>query len=103
MPADYKLIYFDGRGRAELIRLIFVAANQTFEDSRIDVTKWPELKVCKYAVLLLSYGMIFSHGMIFPVALMYSDSMGRTADPGGQSATGGTKRRHNSIFGQTIP
>lgn len=50
MPADYKLIYFDGRGRAELIRLIFVAANQKFEDSRVDVTKWPEMKPSKYYI-----------------------------------------------------
>ncbi|OWA52271.1 putative Hematopoietic prostaglandin D synthase [Hypsibius exemplaris] len=45
MPADYRLIYFDGRGRAELIRLIFAAAFQKFEDVRIDVAKWPEYKL----------------------------------------------------------
>ena len=37
--SSYKVVYFNGRGRAELTRLIFNAAGQAFEDVR--VTDWP--------------------------------------------------------------
>lgn len=40
----YKLTYLDGRGRAEVARLIFAAAGQKYEDVRIGWDKWPELK-----------------------------------------------------------
>ena len=42
--AKYRLVYFDGRGRAEIIRIIFSAAYVQFEDGRIDVKDWPDLK-----------------------------------------------------------
>ena len=41
MPS-YKLNYFNGRGRAELVRLIFAASGTTFTDNRI--TDWPATK-----------------------------------------------------------
>ena len=37
--SSYKLTYFNGRGRAELARLIFSAAGVSFEDERI--SDWP--------------------------------------------------------------
>jgi len=43
MPT-YKLIYFNGRGRAEGIRLMFAAAKIDYEDKRIEREQWPELK-----------------------------------------------------------
>jgi len=43
MPV-YKLHYFNMRGRAETIRLIFAAAGQKFEDCRIEMKDWPERK-----------------------------------------------------------
>lgn len=39
MPT-YKLHYFDGRGRAELSRLIFAAAGQQYEDIRYPDESW---------------------------------------------------------------
>ncbi|CAF1002500.1 unnamed protein product [Rotaria sordida] len=39
-----KLYYFNLRARAELIRLIFVAAGRAWNDIRIEFTKWPEYK-----------------------------------------------------------
>jgi len=42
--ASYKLTYFNGAGRGELIRLIFAAANQKYEDKRIEFSDWPALK-----------------------------------------------------------
>nr|AIT99302.1 glutathione S-transferase sigma 1 [Brachionus koreanus] len=39
--SEYKLTYFDGRGRAELTRLIFVAANVQFEDEIFPFAEWP--------------------------------------------------------------
>jgi len=43
MPS-YKIIYFNGKGRAELSRLILTAAGEKFEDSRIDFGTWGTLK-----------------------------------------------------------
>ena len=40
--SSYKVVYFDGRGRAELTRLVFGAAGQNFEDVR--VKDWPNGK-----------------------------------------------------------
>nr|QUF59397.1 glutathione S-transferase GSTS1/2-3 [Brachionus angularis] len=41
---QYKLNYFNGRGRAELSRLLFAAAGQKYEDVRIEGAQWPQLK-----------------------------------------------------------
>ncbi|CAH1248711.1 HPGDS [Branchiostoma lanceolatum] len=43
MPA-YKLTYFNARGGAELIRLLFAAGEIPYEDVRVDRDKWLELK-----------------------------------------------------------
>jgi glutathione S-transferase len=40
----YTLNYFNGRGRAEMIRYIFVAGGLEYEDNRIEQSKWAELK-----------------------------------------------------------
>jgi glutathione S-transferase len=42
--AQYKLYYFNGRGRAELIRYIFAAADQAYEDVRFEREQWPNYK-----------------------------------------------------------
>jgi len=44
MPARFRLTYFNGRARAELIRLIFHATGEEFEDNRIDTGSWQQLK-----------------------------------------------------------
>ncbi|XP_019644617.1 PREDICTED: hematopoietic prostaglandin D synthase-like [Branchiostoma belcheri] len=45
MPA-YKLTYFNGRGTAEIVRLVFAAAGIEYEDVRIEKPEeqWPEFK-----------------------------------------------------------
>jgi len=43
MPT-YKLTYFNARGRAEIIRLIFAAAGEKYEDIRLDNDQWAALK-----------------------------------------------------------
>ncbi|ESO13219.1 hypothetical protein HELRODRAFT_184883 [Helobdella robusta] len=48
MP-NYKLVYFNGRGRAETIRLTFVASGIEFEDHRIEQDRWPDMKPKTFA------------------------------------------------------
>jgi len=43
MPS-YKVVYFNGRGRAEILRLTLAQAGQEFEDVRIERDQWAELK-----------------------------------------------------------
>ena len=43
MP-QYKLTYFNGRGRAEVSRLIFAQAGVQYEDKRISGEEWEQLK-----------------------------------------------------------
>lgn len=43
-PVSYKLYYFNGKGRAEVIRLILSAAGKEFQDIRFEFDKWPEHK-----------------------------------------------------------
>ena len=42
--STYKLTYFNGRGRAEVSRLIFAAAGQKYEDVRYERAQWPSHK-----------------------------------------------------------
>lgn len=44
MTLSYKLTYFDGKGRGELLRLAFACAGQEFEDHRIQFADWPSIK-----------------------------------------------------------
>jgi len=44
MAPSYKLSYFNGRGRAEIIRWIFAAANVEYEDHRWEFKDWPQWK-----------------------------------------------------------
>ncbi|VBB26289.1 unnamed protein product [Acanthocheilonema viteae] len=41
---SFKLTYFNGRGRAEVTRLLFAQANVSYEDIRISKAEWPALK-----------------------------------------------------------
>ena len=43
MP-QYKLTYFNGRGRAEVSRLIFAQAGVEYEDKRVSSEEWGQLK-----------------------------------------------------------
>lgn len=48
MPEQYKLIYFDCRGRAEPARLIFHFAKQPYEDVRLEGHEFFNLKSSKF-------------------------------------------------------
>ena len=42
--SNYKLIYFNARGRAEVCRFIFAQAGVRYEDKRVDRDEWAQLK-----------------------------------------------------------
>ncbi|XP_067685411.1 uncharacterized protein [Haliotis asinina] len=42
--SSYKLLYFNGRGRGEVIRLLFTLKGQEFEDKRVTQETWPAEK-----------------------------------------------------------
>jgi len=52
---SYKLTYFNGRGRAELSRLIFAAAGVQYEDVRIERADWAKMKPSQLTFVLLFY------------------------------------------------
>ena len=53
MP-NYKLTYFNGRGRAELIRYLFEVAGVQYEDVRVEIAEWsPALKSSRYRLLMI--------------------------------------------------
>ena len=43
MPT-YQLIYFNGRDRAEIARLMFAQAGVKYEDKRVTEEEWVEMK-----------------------------------------------------------
>lgn len=45
--SGYKLYYFNVRGRAEIGRLSFAAANIEFEDVRLTREEWAKEKACE--------------------------------------------------------
>jgi len=45
---NYKVIYFNGRGRAEIIRLTLTQAKQSFSDTRVQGEEWTKLKPCRF-------------------------------------------------------
>lgn len=50
----YKLYYFNVRGRGEICRLAFEAANIEYEDIRLDGEDWVKEKECKWKILVTS-------------------------------------------------
>ena len=49
--SDYKLVYFDGRGRGELLRLTLAAAGKKFEDCRWDMEQFQKEKDSELSVV----------------------------------------------------
>ena len=45
--SGFKLYYFNGRGRGEMCRLSFAAANIDFEDIRLAGEEWAKEKASK--------------------------------------------------------
>ena len=43
----YKLTYFPLRARGEIVRFVFAAAGVEYEDHRIEMSQWSELKPSK--------------------------------------------------------
>ena len=46
---QYKLTYFNSRGRGEIIRYLFALAGQKYEDNRVTSEQWGKMKAGKYS------------------------------------------------------
>ena len=47
-PPKYKLTYFNAKGRAEDVRLMFAVAGVKLDDDRIEFADWPTRKSSKF-------------------------------------------------------
>ena len=54
MP-NYKLMYFDSKGRAEVIRMALTVAGQEFEDKRFAREEWQTVKPSKWVIFSSTY------------------------------------------------
>jgi hypothetical protein len=51
--SKYKLLYFDGKGRGEPIRLLFHIIGVEFEDVRLSDEEWETVKQSKCVCFLM--------------------------------------------------
>jgi hypothetical protein len=58
MP-NYKLYYFPIRGRGEIIRLLFAAAGQDYEEITITFEEWPKKKESKFTLRSMYYIILY--------------------------------------------
>ena len=59
--SNYKLTYFNGRGRAEVIRYVFEVAGVQYEDVRVDINtleEWKPMKSSKCGWKMLFCGCV---------------------------------------------
>lgn len=67
MPPKLKLVYFNIRGRGELIRLVLVAGGVDFIDERIEYTDWPDKKAGRS----LKYNNLIRCAFLFSVFFLF--------------------------------
>ena len=48
MPTSFRVTYFQGRGRGEVMRLMLELAGRIYEDRRLDVERWEKMKPSKH-------------------------------------------------------
>ena len=53
MP-NYTLYYFNGRGRAEILRMMFAAAGVKYMDKRFEFNEWDKYRKGMYSVFVFS-------------------------------------------------
>ena len=49
MSPKYKLIYFNSRGRAEPVRMLFAHCGVEYEDKRVTTDEWKEMKPSEFS------------------------------------------------------
>lgn len=61
--SKYELIYFNGRGRAEVARLLFAENGADYTDNRLESDEW---KKYKPGIVSIKYRQIFTHRWKLP-------------------------------------
>jgi len=64
---QYKLIYFNVRGRGELSRLILHCAGVPFEDFRFEMKEWPAIKPSKSMIFTKNLFFLLLRSSIFKI------------------------------------
>ena len=65
MAPKVELLYFDGYGRAEIIRIILNYGGIDFEDKRVSFEEWPQIKPSKQLPYLFQAEFIFTINILF--------------------------------------
>ena len=60
MP-NYTLYYFNGRGRAEICRMLMAAAGVQYTDKRFEFNEWDKYRNGKFSFLFRSIDPILVH------------------------------------------
>ena len=71
MP-NYTLYYFNGRGRAEILRMMFAAANVKYMDKRFEFNEWDKYRKGESSFFLNSFMYSFN-GMSTRLGLYYAE------------------------------
>lgn len=70
MADTMKLTYFDGRGRAEMARLLLANAGVKYDDVRVGGEKWQELKPSAVKDILIDIFQNFDRAFHYFVCIL---------------------------------
>jgi len=92
----HKLVYFDGRGRGELIRLLFAQAGVEYVDERISFSDWGAIKADKARFPLGQMPVLELDGKILCQTMVIARHLAR------EFGLAGTNAMEMAVIDQTV-